>query len=934
MGSNAKLGLAALSVFLLAHTAGALAQTRSDIGVAAAVNPQAEGTPADGETRTLRVGVNVQSNERIVTAEGGQAQMLFIDESTFTIGPNSDVVLDEFVFDPDTGTGRIALTATKGVFRMVGGKISKRTPVTLKTPTAVIGIRGGIVLVNVAANGSTQAIFLFGDAMTVGTAGGNLSVTRPGFSVTAASASAPPSNPVQATGDQLSASLGTLEGSAPPADEGGGESAGGGQVPTNQNVAASNIGALGSNSAPNALGAAAPPPPPVGGGQTGEQTGQAAGRQAQQNNTLQSSDNLGFSISRNFVGRITHATRLAGSTSSTLTFGLDRPQGSLDKPFQTSSVSGIVRRKDAGARQGAGVFSANLGSSGFFRAPLAAGTKTGISATSQPFGSGTLTGTSVLSSDNQFILYELTDQADNHRVLAFAGIPTTTFPTTGATFFRARDDFILGSRVVGLPAADGGNLAVTSSDTNAAIYWNTSLSTTAQRPFAAILGGVVGTGASQQMAFSLFVGQVKTDTTGTVIEGNFGGFSYLTGDGASPRLFDGRFESACNCDNTIATETEYDFYGTNAAHFIISSGDLPNTSTLSPFERFRGVETVQKYNPAINFNAATDTLTTRSAHLASNTGVTFNRQLTGFVAGVGASIVQSGGAVTPFTFNSRLVDPNGVKIQTDPNTNKITSTFDMVKSNGGSDVLFVTMGDKDTRFGTSPATSGKSAFFDDETFASTVDCDGTTACTGVATFNGGPAQDGIVTMVTTDDIRGLTGTYANCTYCSWGLIRGEIAPSSPLTFERFTGFWTAGAVQDLAQIPATGTATYGGHMVAFVNNNGAQYIEHGNTSVSVNFAGSGTNGTMTVSNFDGGGFTSTFSAVTATSPGHVFTGSMTGTGALSSVTGSMAGSFFTNAAGQAVAGMGGKVFGYGTVGGNAYRFGGIHLETCTTGACQ
>jgi len=102
----------------------------------------------------------------------------------------------------------------------------------------------------------------------------------------------------------------------------------------------------------------------------------------------------------------------------------------------------------------------------------------------------------------------------------------------------------------------------------------------------------------------------------------------------------------------------------------------------------------------------------------------------------------------------------------------------------------------------------------------------------------------------------------------------------------------------------------------------------------VNFAGSGTNGTMTVSNFDGGGFTSTFSAVSSTSPGHVFTGSMTGTGALSSVSGSMAGSFFTNAAGQAVAGMGGKVFGSGTVGGNAYRYGGIHLETCTTGACQ
>ena len=54
------------------------------------------------------------------------------------------MVLDEFVYDPATGSGKLAMTATKGVFRLVGGKISKSEPVTLKTPTATIGIRGGM----------------------------------------------------------------------------------------------------------------------------------------------------------------------------------------------------------------------------------------------------------------------------------------------------------------------------------------------------------------------------------------------------------------------------------------------------------------------------------------------------------------------------------------------------------------------------------------------------------------------------------------------------------------------------------------------------------------------------------------------------------------------------------------------------------------------
>ncbi len=59
------------------------AQTSRDgaeIGVTAALNPNATGTPPQAAPRLLEVGVNVFANERIATTEGGQAQMLFIDE--------------------------------------------------------------------------------------------------------------------------------------------------------------------------------------------------------------------------------------------------------------------------------------------------------------------------------------------------------------------------------------------------------------------------------------------------------------------------------------------------------------------------------------------------------------------------------------------------------------------------------------------------------------------------------------------------------------------------------------------------------------------------------------------------------------------------------------------------------------------------------------
>ncbi|MEQ9449049.1 MAG: hypothetical protein RLN70_09110, partial [Rhodospirillaceae bacterium] len=78
------MGLAViLAVF--SFGTGGQAQNTSEIGVAAAVNPNAQGTPPADETRTLEVGVNIQANERIVTSADGQAQMLFLDESAFTV---------------------------------------------------------------------------------------------------------------------------------------------------------------------------------------------------------------------------------------------------------------------------------------------------------------------------------------------------------------------------------------------------------------------------------------------------------------------------------------------------------------------------------------------------------------------------------------------------------------------------------------------------------------------------------------------------------------------------------------------------------------------------------------------------------------------------------------------------------------------------------
>ena len=97
-----------LSSLLFALGAGTcLAAGEQQVGVSAAVNPDATGTPPGGSAKTLVLGQNVVFNERIQTAAQGQTQLLFVDQSAMTVGPNSDLTIDKFVYNPDSGTGNM-----------------------------------------------------------------------------------------------------------------------------------------------------------------------------------------------------------------------------------------------------------------------------------------------------------------------------------------------------------------------------------------------------------------------------------------------------------------------------------------------------------------------------------------------------------------------------------------------------------------------------------------------------------------------------------------------------------------------------------------------------------------------------------------------------------------------------------------------------------
>ena len=227
------LRVAAIGTLVVAaSTSGAGAQQR--VGVNSAVNPEARGVPPGAPPRQLVIGADVVFKEHITTSRQGQTQVLFLDKSAMTVGPNSDVTIDEFAYDPNTGTGKLAMSAAQGVMRFIGGRLSKNeNAVTLTTPTGTLAVRGGIFLAAISSLG-TDVTFLYGNGLTISNPFGMQILTRPGYMVTISSRNTPPSEPRPAPPGATAALLGQLDGRS-------GGTGGAQQTPTDQTVVSSGI---------------------------------------------------------------------------------------------------------------------------------------------------------------------------------------------------------------------------------------------------------------------------------------------------------------------------------------------------------------------------------------------------------------------------------------------------------------------------------------------------------------------------------------------------------------------------------------------------------------------------------------------------------------------------------------------------------------------
>lgn len=105
----------------------------------------------------VKIGSKVFTNDSLKTGVDGSMAMVFKDDTLLSIGPNSEIVINEFFFSPGEGKLSIITRLLKGTSAYLSGIIGKLSPesVRFETPVANIGIRGTKFAVSV--EGSDEA---------------------------------------------------------------------------------------------------------------------------------------------------------------------------------------------------------------------------------------------------------------------------------------------------------------------------------------------------------------------------------------------------------------------------------------------------------------------------------------------------------------------------------------------------------------------------------------------------------------------------------------------------------------------------------------------------------------------------------------------------------------------------------------------------------
>ena len=165
------------------------ANTSNFIGVVGA----AIGEIKNQNNENLVDGSKIFFGDTIISKEKSNAQILFLDQTVLTLGEDTELTIDEFIYDPKSHEGSFISNVKSGTVKFITGQISKQNPDNLevKIPSGVLGARGTeFIVLSENENKSTVVLLGPGPENTLGMIPGNLilsdginsiNITNPGY---------------------------------------------------------------------------------------------------------------------------------------------------------------------------------------------------------------------------------------------------------------------------------------------------------------------------------------------------------------------------------------------------------------------------------------------------------------------------------------------------------------------------------------------------------------------------------------------------------------------------------------------------------------------------------------------------------------------------------------------------------------------------------
>lgn len=138
--------------FILIYAASAFAQ-----GALAGSVKNLNGTVVverQGATIPLEKGMKIYAKDLIRTGPDGSVGLILQDNTLFSLGPDTELALKEFIFVPDQNRFSLLAEMIKGTFVYISGVIGKLSPesIKLETPVGTIAIRGTRFAAKIAGN--------------------------------------------------------------------------------------------------------------------------------------------------------------------------------------------------------------------------------------------------------------------------------------------------------------------------------------------------------------------------------------------------------------------------------------------------------------------------------------------------------------------------------------------------------------------------------------------------------------------------------------------------------------------------------------------------------------------------------------------------------------------------------------------------------------